>query len=145
MATRVLIALNASGCALLIVLLVASWNGERRLKAHLATLENQLAQSNEQLHKQIDRATALSADLDLLKQSLGNAKAALEAADKAQAGHNQQLEQARAQMADATRILQEWRTAVDQRDARIGELEAQLKATRERLDEAIARLKREGR
>jgi septal ring factor EnvC (AmiA/AmiB activator) len=100
----------------------------------------------------------LQADLDGLKASVDSIQQAAEVAEKELATKNEEIGKFAAGLAQATEQIKTWEVAVKERDAailkrdaaiaerdaKLKELNDQLVATRKRLDEAVAELKKAG-
>ena len=124
MKSRALPILNAFGCLALSGVIVVQWQRERMLDETLAKLKYELRTANDQAAAEATRAANLERDIAVLKESI-------EATQQA-AG-----ESAREQGAI-------WQTSLAERDEKLRELDAELTTTRQRLDEAVARLKEAG-
>ncbi len=140
--TRTLPILNLLGSLVLTGLIVVMWQKEQGLNAKNSALATQLASRDEQLALENKRTADLLLDITQLKESV-----------ESTARSHQELE------ASLTKITAErdaltsgnvtaqasqaniWQTAIAERDAKIKELDTTLTATRERLDQAITRLK----
>lgn len=146
--SRFLPLLNLVGCLLITGIIVAQWLKERGLDARIDLLNQQLVSTRDQYELEKKRAVALEHDIVQLKESIeAIVKARKEDEDamaKKIAEHQAQL----ATVATANQSNQEqvkiWEKAIADRDEKIRALNAGLAATRERLDEAIAKLKAAG-
>lgn len=150
--SRILTALNALGCVLLIAVIIFQWQRElalgRALKATTAEIERTARRASDEE----SRRKALERDIELLKDSVDAVQQAAEESARqlgeqitTAAALEAELATARGQLALAAERLAAWETAVQARDERIETLTRDLAATRKRLDEAVARLKQAGR
>ncbi|MCU0782432.1 MAG: hypothetical protein MUF04_15235 [Akkermansiaceae bacterium] len=150
--SRILTALNTLGCGLLIAVIVFQWQRELALGRVLKATTAELEQASLRAADEAARRQSLERDIDLLKESIAATQQAAEDNAKqlgeqttAAAALGTELEAARRQLAEAADKLTAWEAAVKSRDARIETLTRDLTATRKRLDEAVARLKKAGR
>jgi chromosome segregation ATPase len=150
--SRILTALNALGCGLLIAVIVFQWQRELALGRVLKATTAQLEQASLRAADEAARRQSLERDIELLKESIAATQQAAEDNAKrlgeqttAAAALATELEAARRQLAEAAERVAAWEAAVQARDARIDTLTRDLTATRKRLDEAVARLKKAGR
>ena len=148
-ASRFLPLLNLAGCLLITGIIVAQWLKERGLDARIGSLNQELVISRDQTAAAVKRADALEHDVIQLKESIESTvrarKETEDAMSKLIAGRDAQA--ATAATANQTNVEQAkvvWEKAIADRDEKIRTLNAGLTATRERLDEAIARLKAAG-
>ena len=151
MKARLLPLLNAAGCIALTVLVMVQWRNEHQ--SHLVNqgLRKQIAAAETKAAEDAKHRAALERDIALLKESLEATQLAAEksAADaekfatalQEQEKANQSLT---AEITAAREQLAAWEKAVAQRDDRIETLDAELARTRQRLEEAIARLREAG-
>lgn len=156
--TRLLPVLNAIGCLVLVGFIFIQWRGGQMLSRELyesrsrEILEKNARFDAEKLSRQ------LQADLDGLKASVDSIQQAAEVAEKELATKNEEIGKFAAGLAQATEQIKTWEVAVKERDeailkrdaaiaerdAKLKELNDQLVATRKRLDEAVAELKKAG-
>ena len=141
MSPRVLPILNAVGCLVLTGLVVAQWRKERRLDATLAGVRTELVAAKEQAATEGTRRTALERDIAVLKESIEATQRAAEAATRTASENDLAATQLHAELAATRDQVAAWEAAIKTRDERIRALDANLKETRKRLDEAIAQLK----
>jgi chromosome segregation ATPase len=147
-ANRFLPIANLIGCVILIGMLLTQWLKERGLSQKINDLNRQLVISRDESAAEKMRANALENDVAQLKESIESTvkarqeteatMAKLIAEREAQAlaiGGNQQANQEQ---------LKKWEAAIAERDGKLRELNTNLTATRERLDEAIKKLKAAG-
>ncbi|MES2922190.1 MAG: hypothetical protein V4819_11625 [Verrucomicrobiota bacterium] len=146
--SRFLPLLNLAGCLLITGIILAQWLKERGLDARIDNLNQQLASTREQYEAEKKRAVALEHDITQLKESIeSTVKARKETEDvMAKMIAERQAEVATAATANQSNQEQAkvWEKAIADRDEKIRTLNAGLTATRERLDEAIDKLKAAG-
>ncbi len=147
-ASRFLPILNLVGCLLITGIILAQWLKERGLADRINTLDQQLVTSREQYELEKKRAANLENDVAQLKESIESTVKARQETDAAMAKMIAEHQAQVATVATANQSNQEqvkiWEKAIADRDEKIRTLNAGLTATRERLDEAIARLKEAG-
>lgn len=134
--------LNAIGCLVLAAVVFAQWGKESQADAAMSRLRVEAAVSRNLAESETKRAATLERDIVVLKQSLeATQRAALEAADSLGS-----LDEAaiRDELAAARQQVTNWKAAVAERDTHFRQLNADLTATRRRLDEAIVKLKQAG-
>jgi chromosome segregation ATPase len=136
--------INAIGCVLLLGVVVTQWaqnENQRNSYRALQADSQMIIEARDAAEKKV---TALISDIADLKASLAATQKAAE--DATLAGKNQQDQlQAANTERDALRLqVSEWETAIKQRDTALAEQNAALVALRQRLDEAIAALKKAG-
>lgn len=149
---RFLPILNLVGCLLITGIIFAQWLKERGLDTRIGELNKKLTVTREQHAAEKTRAAALENDVAQLKESLAATVQARKDADDAMgklvAERDAQTAERNAQTAGLATANQEqvkvWETAIAERDAKIRELNTGLAATRERLNEAIEKLKEAG-
>jgi chromosome segregation ATPase len=151
MKARLLPILNAAGCIALTVLVIVQWRNEHRSLLVNQDLRKQISAAQTRAVEDAKHRAALERDIALLKESIEATQLAAEksAADaekfatalQEQEKANQALS---AEIAVAREQLAAWEQAVAQRDQRIETLDAELARTRQRLEEAIARLREAG-
>ena len=128
--------LNAIGCLVLAGVVFSQWAKETRADAEAAKLRVEIAMAKDFAASENKRALDLERDITVLRESL-EATRQIDAAKVAKSGLRQSL-------IDARRQNDSWQKALAERDARITQLEADLAATRRRLDEAVVRLRQSG-
>lgn len=146
--SRFLPLLNLVGCLLISGLVLAQWHKERGLHTRIKELNQQLVAAGEQHDAAMKRATALENDIAQLKDAIeSTAQARTEMAD----AMTKLVAESQAHAATVATTNQSnleqvkiWENAIADRDAKIRELNSSLTATRERLNEAIAKLKEAG-
>lgn len=148
MKSRVLPILNAIGCLILTGLVVTQWRQERDHLRDIQNLQSALAGSRENLTAETRRSAALERDIAALKESIEATQQAAEAAARGLAEQSSQAEVLQTELAttreQAAAKIKAWEDAIAARDAKLQSLNADLTATRARLDEAIAKLKAAG-
>jgi len=143
MKARALILLNTVGCLLLVALVVVQWMRERSLRQDIQALNGQLQATLEDLGEERERSRALEADVAMFKESLAQAGAAAREAEAELGRRAEAIEALQATVREANERIQAWEEAVAARDGRIQALEKELVDARQRLDEAVARLRRQ--
>lgn len=128
--------LNAIGCLVLVGVVFSQWAKETRADAETGKLRAEIAMANDLAASETKRAHHLERDIAALRESL-EASREMDAISLVKSGLRESL-------ADARRQNDSWKSAVADRDKRIAQLEADLVATRRRLDEAIVRLRQAG-
>ena len=128
--------LNAIGCLVLAGVVFSQWAKETRADAEAAKLRVEIAMAKDFAASENKRALDLERDITVLRESLEVTRQ-IDAAKIAKSGLRQSL-------IDARRQNDSWQKALAERDARITQLEADLAATRRRLDEAVVRLRQSG-
>ena len=136
--------LNALGCLLLVSLVVAQWQRERVTQGELVALRAGLVAATTRAAEESKRRGALERDLGVLKEAIAATQQAAETTARDLTGKSIQVTELQAELATAREQVAAWETALKNRDERIAHLSADLTATRERLAEAIAKLKAAG-
>ena len=144
MSPRALTILNAIGCLALTGLVVAQWHKERALNAVLTESRAALAAAQDQAASETTRRAALERDIAVLKESIETTQRAAEAATRSAAEKELAGTQLQAELTAAREQVTTWEAALKSRDDHIRALDANLKETRKRLDDAIAKLKAAG-
>lgn len=146
--SRFLPILNLVGCLLITGIIVAQWFKERELDARIQQANLQLASTREQLDAEKKRSSTLENDISQLKESIESTVRAKKETEDAMAKMIAETESQAAAVATTHQSNLEqvkiWEKAIADRDARIRELNSSLAGTRERLDEAITKLKKAG-
>lgn len=144
-ASRVLPILNLLGCLLISGIIVVQWLREIAWNERLGNLRKELAESREQTMAEAKRADSLQSDVDQLKESV---EATVAERRKTEEEMGKAIAERDAKTAgiveEAKTQIETWRKAVSERDAAIGKLNTELRKTRQRLDEAIEKLKKAG-
>lgn len=136
--------LNSVGCLFLVVFILVQWHQGQVLEKELhQTKKREIIALNEKVELE-KRAGQLQSDVDGLKSSMESLKEASENAEKALAERTAQADALNAGMTQAQEQFKQWEEAIKQRDTKIAEMNTALIATRKRLDEAIAELKKAG-
>jgi predicted RNase H-like nuclease (RuvC/YqgF family) len=143
--SRFLPILNLVGCFVISGVIFAQWLKESGLVARIDLLNQELVAAREQTAKAEKHAAALESDVAQLKESIeatAHARQEAEAtAARLTAEHNEKM----AEFATANeQQVKTWEAAITERDDKIRELNTNLTATRERLNQAIAKLKEAG-
>ena len=156
---RLLPLLNLLGCLILTAVAIIQWRKEHDLRHRLLAQSQQLTTTQEQLATEKTLTAAQQSDILQLKDSitaLTTARQETEAtlarltaereaqiAAAAQAAATATADQAASATTQQTLQAQTavWEKAIAQRDAKITDLDTRLTTTRERLDQAIAKLK----
>ena len=146
--SRFLPFLNLAGCLLITGIILAQWLKERGLDTRIKELNHQLVVTREDRDTEKKRATALENDVAQLKASIESTVQARKETEDAMAKLVADSQAQAATVASANQSNQEqvkiWEKAIADRDAKIRELNTSLTTTRERLDEAVAKLKEAG-
>ncbi len=145
MSPRALPILNALGCLALCALIVAQWVKELAHDDALACATVEAATARSQAAGEAQRRTALERDVAVLKESLAETQQSVAAAGTRVLVENARADTARNEELTAARDqITAWQAALAARDERIRTLAAELADARQRLDEAIAKLKLAG-
>jgi predicted nucleic acid-binding Zn-ribbon protein len=144
MNARVLPILNAIGCLVLTGLVAVQWHKERALNSDMDQLGSQLSDARRQAADETSRRTALERDIAVLKESIEATQKSAESAASDLAAKQELAEKLQTDLSAATQQVAAWEAALKERDAKITQLNSDLAATRQRLDEAIAKLKAVG-
>jgi chromosome segregation ATPase len=146
--SRFLPILNLVGCLLITGVILAQWLKERGLDAKIDVLNKQLVTTREQYEAEKKRVSALENDISQLKESIESTVKAKKETEDAMAKIVAETEAQAATAATANQSNLEqvkiWEKAIADRDGKIRELNSSLANTRERLSEAIAKLKEAG-
>ena len=148
---RLLTVLNAAGCLVLAGFILIQWRGGQALSHELhesrsrEILEKNARLDAEKLSKQ------LQADIDGLKASIDSIQQAAAVAEQEKAAKAEEAKGLAGLVSEAQERIKTWEEAVKARDEAIAlrdtklkELNEALVATRGRLDEAVAALKKAG-
>lgn len=140
--SRILPIVNLVGCVLITGIIVAQWLKERGLGGRIDALNQQLVTARDQYAAEKTRAATLESDVAQLKESVEATVRSRKEAEDALAKLIAGRETEAASAAQAARVqVENWEKAIAERDAKIRELNENLAAARQRLDEAIAKLK----
>lgn len=148
-ASRFLTWLNAAGCLVLVGFIVLQWRGGQELTRQLhESRSREILESNARVDAE-KAVGQLQSDVDGLKVSIDSIRAAAETAEKERAAKAAEVERLAAALVAAQEAVKTWEQAVKERDAaivardgKLRELNDALVATRKRLDEAVAELKK---
>lgn len=138
MITRFLPYLNTLGCIAITTIIIIQWHGEHQQKQIIQDLNLTLAKSQETEDQAKQKVQALETDIAALKETLQATQ------QTANANADQQSKIASALDAEMTKArdqINKWQQAILERDERIRTIQQDLIATRQRLDQAIAKLK----
>jgi septal ring factor EnvC (AmiA/AmiB activator) len=138
---RALPLLNAIGCLALICLVVVQWLRERATTDDLLALRADLAAATARTTAESERRSALERDLAVLKEAIEATQQAAETTARDLPEKTTLTATLRTELASAREQVTAWEAALKARDERILSLTADLTATRQRLAEAIAKLK----
>lgn len=144
MNSRVLPILNAIGCLVLTGVVVLQWQRERALYESLSNLKTELHAANDQAAAETKRAAGLERDIAVLKESIEATQKAAEASARLMEEKTAQAAGLETEVSAAREQVKTWEAAIAARDEKLRALDAQLAATRQRLDDAIAKLKEAG-
>ncbi len=144
MKSRILPILNAIGCLVLTGLVVAQWTKERSHLGDIQQLQSQLVISKQKLADEFKKSAALEKDIAALKESIELNRKDSEQAAVVMIDQSRQTEQFQTELNTAREQIKTWEAAISERDAKIRQLNADVIATRERLDVAISKLKAAG-
>lgn len=142
---------NAVGCLLMLGIVISQWGqNETKRRDYLALQKKHHDEQQGRLEAE-RRAESFETDLAELKRALeATQKAAEEAANagKAQADlmatATSERDKASAERDALLGQIKTWEEAIKLRDGKLAEQNATIKALREKLDEAIAKLKKAG-
>ena len=141
---RALPILNAIGCLALTGLVVVQWQRERATNAASVVLRDELAAANARATAESERRAGLERDLAVLKEAITATQQAAETTASELTEKTKLATAMETELAAAREQVTAWETALKARDERIATLTGDLTATRQRLTEAIARLKAAG-
>lgn len=141
MKSQVLPILNAIGCLALAAVVIVQWRREHTLHLTRTHLQAELATANEQVSSGKKHASDLERDIAVLKETLIATQQAAETATHTLAEQATQVTTLQTDLAAAREQVKTWQTTLADRDDKLRALSAELIATRQRLDEAITKLK----
>jgi multidrug resistance efflux pump len=134
--------INAIGCLVLAAVVFTQWGKESRVDAEMTKLRVDLATAKSTADRQATRAAKRVASNDSLSTAIAVLKESFEATRLAAAAEQRANRAAVGESVDhAHQQIESWKLSLVGRDARIRDLEADLALARNRLDEAIVRLK----
>lgn len=150
-AARVLPFVNVAGCLVLAVFIVIQWRGGQLLSDELQqSRSREILEKNARMDAE-KMSRQLQADIDGLKASIDSIQEAAAEAEKNMAAKEEEAKGLAGLVTQAQDQIKIWEEAVKardeaivQRDAKLKELNEALVATRKRLDEAVAELKKAG-
>ena len=144
MILKALPSLNAAGCLFLAVFVVVQWHQSQQLDKDLRA--SRLNERNVQNEKVVveQRVVQLQTDVDNLKASIEAMKAEAEVLKKKVQDGELLANQQHTGLAFSHAYFTAMDQAITQQNERISSLNSSLGATRKRLDEAIAELKKAG-
>jgi chromosome segregation ATPase len=138
---RTLPILNGIGCLALTGLVFAQWRKERTLDSALIGVRTQLAAAQDQASSEAKRRAALERDIAVLKEAIEGTQRAAESSARSLAEKDERLTQVQGELSAALAQITRWQAAIEARDERIRLLDTHLATARQRLNEAIAKLK----
>ena len=141
MTARTLPIINAIGCLALTIIVIAQWRKERVADGNLTALRSELATAKTQAAGEAAHRAALERDIVVLKETIAATQQAAESSAHALTEKDALAIRLQAELDAARAQVTAWEAALKERDDRIRSLDADLAATRKRLDEAVARLK----
>ena len=133
--------LNAIGCLLLTAVVAGQWVHEHRLRGQLGQLQREVGSMQMQVDEQMKKREGLERDVEMLKDSLGQDRKAIEDKDVLVAEREVAIGKLKQESELAQKQLEVWNKAVEDRDRRIQSLNANLLEASKRLDDAIGQLK----
>ena len=150
-AARVLPFINVAGCLVLAGFIVIQWRGGQLLSEELReSRSREILEKNARMDAE-KMSRQLQADIDGLKASIDSIQQAAAEAEKNMAAKEEESKGLAGLVSQAQDQIKTWEEAVKardeaivQRDAKLKELNEALVATRKRLDEAVAELKKAG-
>lgn len=149
---------NAVGCVVLVGFILIQWFGGQKLDHELhETKSREILEKNARFEAE-KQVKTLQSDIQGLKDSVDSIRQAAETAEKELVAKNDEIAKFAAAVEEAKVKIAEWEQAVKdrdeaiqkrdaalaERDSKLKELNGQLVATRKRLDEAVAELKKAG-
>jgi chromosome segregation ATPase len=141
MNSRVLPVLNLVGCLALTGLVLVQWRKEHVTDAATAALRNELNSARAEIAEAAKQRAALERDIVVLKESIEATQKSAETSARGLEEKERQVAELETGIATARGQVTAWEAAIQQRDERIRTLEGDLAKTRQRLDEAVARIK----
>lgn len=141
---KVLPILNAIGCLFLVGFIFVQWHDGQKLDKALRTAKiNERNIQNEKVLVE-QRVVQMQVDVDTLKGSIESLKAGEEQLKKEIASGKEVIHYQHTGLSFCSAYFIALEQAVVDRNAKITELNSSLVATRKRLDEAIAELRKAG-
>lgn len=133
--------INLIGCLSLAGLVVVQWRKEHIADAATTALRQELNNARNGIAEAAKQRAALERDIVVLKESIEATQMSAENSARGLEEKQKQVAELEAGIATAREQVTAWEAAIQQRDERIRTLVADLEKTRQRLDEAVARLK----
>jgi peptidoglycan hydrolase CwlO-like protein len=155
---KVLPIVNAVGCIVLVGFILIQWFGGQLLSKELHEARSrEILEKNARFEAE-KKVKTLQSDIEGLKNSVDSIRQAAETAEKAVELKDQDIAKFSAALEEAKAKIVTWEQAVKdrddallkrdaaiaERDSKLKEINGQLVATRKRLDEAVAELKKAG-
>ncbi|MEO8615319.1 MAG: hypothetical protein ABI600_09275 [Luteolibacter sp.] len=144
MKSRFLPIVNAIGCLVLTGLVVAQWAKERTHLREIQQLQSQLVLSEQKLADEFKQSAGLEKDIAGLKESIDLTRKSSEQAAISLIDQARLTDRFQAELSAAREQVNAWEASINERDAKLLRLNSDLIATRERLNEAISKLKAAG-
>lgn len=138
-ATKITV-LNAIGCLLLAAVIVVQWNRERGLNQDLDAMMLDLGAAQEEVAELVNEKAQLQADIESLKESLALSKKAVDQREDLLDSSVERHQKTVAELKAMQNQVDEWRAAIDQRDAQLKKMNAEMVLLRDKLDEAVKKL-----
>ncbi len=144
MKARILPILNSIGCLALTGLVVSQWCKERNYLHEKLVLESAVTAAKDRLENETKHSAALGRDIVALKETIEITRKSTEESTRILAEQNNRSGNLETELTAAREQVKTWEASIAARDAKLRNLNADLTATRARLDEAIAKLKSAG-
>ena len=144
MKSRVLTLLNAGGCLVLTGVLGLQWAKEKSLRSDFNRTTGKLHAANALAADEVKRSAALERDIAALKEAIEATRKTADQSAQALAETDNRSAALQAEIEAARSLTKTWQDAIATRDARLVELNAELTATRQRLDQAVTKLRSAG-
>jgi peptidoglycan hydrolase CwlO-like protein len=155
---KVLPIINAVGCVVLVGFILVQWFGGQLLSKELHEAKSREINEKNARFEAEKKAKTLQSDIeglkgsvDSLRQATDDAQKLVELKEEDIAKFSAALEEAKAKILtweqavkERDEALQKRDAALAERDSKLKEINGQLVATRKRLDEAVAELKKAG-
>jgi peptidoglycan hydrolase CwlO-like protein len=155
---KVLPIINAVGCIVLVGFILVQWFGGQLLSKELHEAKSREINEKNARFEVEKRVKTLQSDIEGLKGSVDSLRQAADDAQKLVELKDQDIAQFSAGLEEAKAKIVTWEQAVKERDeallkrdaalaerdSKLKEVNGQLVATRKRLDEAVAELKKAG-
>jgi chromosome segregation ATPase len=141
---RFLPVLNLIGCLALTGLVVVQWRKERVQDAVTTGLRRELSTAHAAIAEAAKQRSALERDIVVLKESIEATQKSAETCARGLEEKERQVAELESGIAAAREQITAWEAAIQQRDERIITLNEELAKTRQRLDEAVKKLKETG-